>query len=124
METGFRHGALCDSYEKQANDQGFTLGNAAELFDRIAHSYNMLRIRGYLTDGQAYMVCRKIQKDLIKNLKPLKETIKVMHGQSAAPYCPICKSGEYLHNEDGDRNNYCGQCGNRLDWDMECEDEK
>ena len=25
MEVGFRHGAMCDSYEKQANEQGFTL---------------------------------------------------------------------------------------------------
>lgn len=26
MELGFHHGALCDSYEQQANEQGFTLG--------------------------------------------------------------------------------------------------
>lgn len=71
MEIGFRHGALCDSYEKQANEQGFTLGDKAELFNKIRFSYNMLWIHGYLTDSQADMVCKKIQKQLVKNLKPL-----------------------------------------------------
>lgn len=69
MEVGFRHGALCGSYEKQANEQGFTLGEKEELFDKIGFSYNLLRIHGYLTDGQADMVCKKIQKNLVKNLQ-------------------------------------------------------
>lgn len=30
--------------------------------------------------------------------------------------CPNCRSGEYLSNEDGNRNEYCGQCGKRIDW--------
>lgn len=71
MEVGFRHGELCDSYEKQANEQGFTLGDKAELFNEIAFSYNSLQIHGYLTDKQADMICKKIQKQLVKNLKPL-----------------------------------------------------
>lgn len=49
----FHHGALADSYEKQANEQGYTLGDNVELFDKVAFSYNMLRIHGYLTDSQA-----------------------------------------------------------------------
>ena len=28
--------------------------------------------------------------------------------------CPYCGSGEYLTNEDGARNEYCGQCGKAL----------
>ena len=67
----FAHGALSDSYEKQANEQGFTLGKEAELFDKIAFAYNLLRIHGYLTDSQADMVCNKIQKNLVKNLQPI-----------------------------------------------------
>lgn len=31
-------------------------------------------------------------------------------------YCQKCGSGEYLENEDGNRNEYCGQCGQRIDW--------
>ena len=30
--------------------------------------------------------------------------------------CPNCGSGEYLHNEDGNRNSFCGQCGQAIDW--------
>ena len=30
--------------------------------------------------------------------------------------CPSCGSGEYLWNEDGNRNNFCGQCGQAIDW--------
>lgn len=72
MEIGFHHGTLCDRYEKQANDQGFTLGDKAELFDKIGYAYNLLRVRGYLTDSQADMVCKKIQKDLVKSVKKMK----------------------------------------------------
>ena len=73
MEIRFSHGVLCESYEKQANEQGFTLGDTAELFDHIAFSYNLLRCRGYLTDKQADSICNKIQKQFQKNLQPLKE---------------------------------------------------
>ena len=34
----------------------------------------MLRIHGYLTDSQADMVCKKIQKNLVKNIKQIKES--------------------------------------------------
>ena len=30
--------------------------------------------------------------------------------------CQYCGSGEYLYNEDGNRNSYCGQCGSKSDW--------
>lgn len=30
--------------------------------------------------------------------------------------CQCCGSGEYLFNEDGNRNGYCGNCGARIDW--------
>lgn len=33
--------------------------------------------------------------------------------------CPVCKSGEFLENEDGTENRYCGQCGQRLIWNGE-----
>lgn len=33
--------------------------------------------------------------------------------------CPRCGSGEYLHNEDGNQNDYCGQCGQKLEWGEE-----
>lgn len=73
-EIGFRHGVMADSYEKQANEQGYTLGEKeAALFDRIGAAYNLLRIQGCLTDSQADSVCQKIQKKLVANLKPLEK---------------------------------------------------
>ena len=44
------------------------------------------------------------------------ENQAVCYGEGIAPYCPRCGSGEYLHNEDGNENNFCGQCGCALDW--------
>lgn len=31
--------------------------------------------------------------------------------------CPCCGSGEYLHNEDGSEQRFCGQCGQAIDWE-------
>lgn len=36
--------------------------------------------------------------------------------------CVGCGSGEYLTNWDGNRNDYCGQCGQKIDWSKEDED--
>ena len=33
--------------------------------------------------------------------------------------CPRCGSGEYLYNEDGNQNEFCGQCGQKLEWGEE-----
>lgn len=30
--------------------------------------------------------------------------------------CPYCGSGEYLNNPDEANNQYCGQCGQLIDW--------
>ena len=30
--------------------------------------------------------------------------------------CPHCGSGEYLHNHDGNKNKFCGRCGQAIDW--------
>ena len=37
--------------------------------------------------------------------------------------CQNCGSGEYLYNEDGNRNNYCVQCGTRIDWPEDNDEE-
>lgn len=71
MEVGFYHGVLTDSYEKQANDQGFTLGDKAELLEKLRHSYNMLRIHDCITDSQAEKILQKLHKKVVKNLKKL-----------------------------------------------------
>ena len=37
-------------------------------------------------------------------------------GDAGVMACPSCGSGEYLHNEDGNRCRFCGQCGQAIDW--------
>lgn len=37
--------------------------------------------------------------------------------------CQYCGSGEYLFNEDGNLNNFCGQCGARIDWQEDNDEE-
>lgn len=39
-------------------------------------------------------------------------------------FCGVCKSGEYLYNEDGSRNTYCGKCGHKIDWEFYEKQEK
>lgn len=38
-------------------------------------------------------------------------------GDTGIICCPRCGSGEYLHNGDGNENEYCGQCGQWIDWE-------
>lgn len=33
--------------------------------------------------------------------------------------CQGCGGGEYLYNEDGNRNKFCGQCGQAIEWSEE-----
>lgn len=42
-------------------------------------------------------------------------------GDKSILCCPNCGSGEYLHNEDGNRCAFCGQCGQAIDWGKEQE---
>lgn len=37
--------------------------------------------------------------------------------------CQYCGSGEYLYNEDGNHNNFCGQCGTRIEWPEDNDEE-
>lgn len=37
-------------------------------------------------------------------------------GDTGVLACPCCGSGEWLHNEDGNRAAFCGQCGQAIDW--------
>ena len=69
----FCYGALADDFGTQANKQGYTLGKKAEMFNKMHKAYNMLRIHGCLTDGEADRVCNRIQKKLIASLVKLEK---------------------------------------------------
>ena len=36
--------------------------------------------------------------------------------KSGTCMCQCCSSKTYLYNNGGNRNRFCGNCGNRLDW--------
>lgn len=72
----FRHGALSDPYEQQANQQGFTLGEEKELLEKLGFSIVFCWIHGLLADSQYDAALKKLQKKLVKAIKPLKEENK------------------------------------------------
>ena len=77
MTVGFHFGALCDSYEEQANAQGFTFGDKANWIENIGFGIVCAHIHGCITDSEYDKILRRFQaKILVKNLKPLKKETK------------------------------------------------
>ena len=71
MTIGFHHGALCDSYEEQANAQGFTFGDKAEWVQKVGYGLVCAYIHGCITDGEYDRILQRFQKKiLLKNIKP------------------------------------------------------
>ena len=75
-EIVFHHGALCDPYEQQANAQGFTLGKEREILEELGFSLVIAHIHSLLTESQYDAALKKLQKKLVKALKPLPEPPK------------------------------------------------
>lgn len=76
MYVSFNYEDICDSYEEQANEQGFTLGEDRELLEKLGSSIVFCRVLGLLTDSQYSSALKKLQKRLTKALKPLPEPPK------------------------------------------------
>jgi hypothetical protein len=72
MSIGFAYGVLCEPLEKQANDQGYTLGNKAEMFDKIRESINMCGFH-VATNSQVDAMFKKLHNKIAKELKPLEK---------------------------------------------------
>ena len=70
-EIGFSYGILNDDLEKQANKQGYTLGDKSETMEKLRFSANMVRMHGLVTDSQANGMYQKLQKKVVKELKEL-----------------------------------------------------
>ena len=68
MEIGFHHGALCDDYEKQANEQGFTLGDKREFIQNMSFGLIASHIHGILTDSEYDNALRRFNKYIVRNL--------------------------------------------------------
>ena len=70
-EVIFHYGALSDPLEQQANEQGFTLGDKAELLQDLNRSIIMCWLHGLCTESQKDAMMKKMQKKVIKALKPI-----------------------------------------------------
>lgn len=69
----FYHGALADPYEKQAREQGFTLGDKAELMDELAHGLVMNMVHGVLPYSMYEQALKKLHKMILNNLRRVEE---------------------------------------------------
>ena len=72
QSVGFGYGAMCESLEKQANEQGYTLGKNAEKYEECKESIITLMLADVLTDSQVDKAIQKLNKFVVKSLKPLK----------------------------------------------------
>lgn len=74
MKVEFYHGALCDDYEKQANEQGFTFGNDAKWVQKVGFGLVCAHIHGCITDAEYNKILQRFQKKILtKRLKRLPE---------------------------------------------------
>ena len=67
----FNYGALSDKLEKQANEQGYTLGDKQELLEKLAFGLIINYIHGTLTDSAYQRALEKLHKMTIAAIKPL-----------------------------------------------------
>ena len=70
-EITFCFGALSDPLEQQANAQGFTLGDKAELLEDLNRSMIMCWLHGLCTDSKHTAMMNKLHKKIMKALKPI-----------------------------------------------------
>lgn len=61
-------------------------------------------------------ICAAVAEKIREYLMCSKETPQHPDEEEDILACQRCGSGEYLYNEDGNKNNYCGQCGQKLVW--------
>jgi len=74
-EVGFHYGALADSLEKQANDQGYTLSVRGEVLEEMKFGLVLNHAQGTLTDSAYERALQKLHKKVIAALAPInKET--------------------------------------------------
>jgi hypothetical protein len=72
MIVEFHHGALSDSYEEQANKQGFTFGEQAEFVEKVGFGLVCAHIHGCITDAEYNKILERFQKKiLLKELKKI-----------------------------------------------------
>ena len=69
MKINLNYGALSAPLEEQANEQGFTLGEKAELFEKMAYGLVLNMIHGTLTHSQYEKAIQRLHNKVIKEVK-------------------------------------------------------
>lgn len=72
MEVCFYYGIMSDPLEEQANKQGFTLGDKAELLEKIRYSINICNFH-VATESQVKAMTTKLHKQVMNSVKPIKK---------------------------------------------------
>lgn len=72
-EIGFHHGALCEDYEKQANEQGYTLGKFDVIANKLGFGLTINYVHGIITESEYSKALNRLQKKLIQNLRKLEK---------------------------------------------------
>lgn len=101
-----------DKYIKLLASASKTQGH--ELIEECLSCYGVIGIRE-LTRQQLKDFCKI--KGLLQNWSKNMDKLPVKFAENIIPFCHVCGSGEYMNNEDGNKNDYCGQCGTALDWE-------
>lgn len=74
MTVKFYHGAFSDTYEEQANRQGYTFGDKADFVQKVGFGIVAAHIHGCITDSEYDKILRRFQTKIItKNLKKVSE---------------------------------------------------
>jgi len=68
----FHHGALADSYEKQANAQGYTYGKDAKWVQKVGFGLVCAYVHGCITDSEYDKILRRFQQKILINPRFLK----------------------------------------------------
>lgn len=69
-QIGFNYGVFADTLEKQAYEQGYTLGKDAEKFENIRKAINMCGFH-VATESQVDAMFKKLQSKVVKSLKEI-----------------------------------------------------
>lgn len=69
MDVRFNYGALNDDLETQANAQGLTLGDKAEVLEKLHFGLVINFVHGTLTDGEYSKALTRLHKQVLKVVK-------------------------------------------------------